>query len=223
MSEQDAPAPTEMLKAVTEDTVTFPASFAGASGTGQPHPENVIYGLPLEPLPAQPTAIDAIYGTGVVAVKVAGRDTVTFPAIPAQAPVPCQCGMPGCPDRDRSLDAPVPAETRVMLSCGPGVVTKIWREQVRNGHWLDITAEADAGTERVFRPTRKTWRQIRNDLDCRWHDIAAIFRADPTILPKARNETLARSLTEVAASLESGLAEMQRASAERWGAGWRAA
>ena len=121
----------------------------------------------------------SVLGQPPVSVKIAGRDTITFPAIRDDAPEPCRCGSARCPDS--TGDIPMPADTRALLSCGPGVVSKMWRARVANGQWEDIPAEADAGRERVHTPAMKTWRKIRNELDVRWHDIAAILVANPDV------------------------------------------
>ena len=105
-----------------------------------------------------------------VAMRATGRDTVTFPAI-REALVKCQCGTSRCPD---GPDIPGPSDARAVLSCGPGVVSKMWRTRVRNGEWADIRAEVREARSRVLDPASKGQERIHNDLDCDWHDIAAV-------------------------------------------------
>ena len=149
-----------------------------------------------------------IPAASVTAVKVAGRDTVTFPAI-RDTPQKCQCGTARCPDAPQP--GPAAAGGPALLSCGPGVVTRMWRERVRNGQWLDISAEADAGAERVHKPAQVRERAIHNNLDCGWHDVAAVFRADTDLLT---DPEVAERLRQFETGLAAQLAEM-RLAAER--------
>ncbi len=153
--------------------------------------------------------ITAVYpgpGTTTLTVQAPGWDTVTFPAIRDDGE-PCKCGM--CPGAD-------PGEKGALLSCGPGVVTLMWRARIRNGQWEDIHAAVLAGRERVHQPALAKLGGICNDLDCGWHSLAAVFRANPAV---RTDPLLAASLRKTADTLAARLDEDRRRSAERWGSG----
>jgi hypothetical protein len=131
-------------------------------------------------------------------------DTITgFPAvsgdtevIPAVAEA-CACGM--CPDsREPGKDA--------LLSCAPGVTSRMWRTRVANGQWDDIGAIADAGHARTHLPALKTNRRIHADVAGKRHDLGAVFTRNPLLLPDL---ALARELHDLEATLEERLASMR--------------
>lgn len=131
-------------------------------------------------------------------------DTISgFPAvsgdievIPA-APEACTCGM--CPSsQEPGKDA--------LLSCAPGVTSRMWRTRVANGQWDDIPALADAAHARVHLPALKQQRRIRGDLAGRRHDFAAVFTRNPGLLPDL---ALARELRDLQATLEERLESMR--------------
>ena len=156
-------------------------------------------------------------------------DTITgFPAITDTTQVipavtdECGCGMHGTPAEPGK---------EALLSCAPGVVSRMWRARVANGEWDDIGAVADAGHARIHLPALAGQRRIHADLAGRRHDFAAVFTRNPALLP---DPALARELRDLEARLEERLAAMQleayreeaRIRAEeqaRSTAGWRAA
>jgi len=163
--------------------------FTGASDTGQMEPAGettVVYG------PAA-AAATAKWGTW---------DTVAFPAIRGDDDG-CRCGMhppAGEPGKD------------ALLSCGPGVVSKMWRNRVRDGEWADIPGEFGGAQQRVYAEARKGQQRIHNNLDCDWHDIAAVFRADTALLS---DPALAARLALFETELAEKAAELRRWVAER--------
>jgi len=135
-------------------------------------------------------------------------DTISgFPAvsdatevIPAAADA-CTCGM--CPSsQEPGKDA--------LLSCAPGVTSRMWRTRVANGQWDDIHAVADAGHARIHLPALARQRRIRADLAGRRHDFAAVFTRNPALLPDV---ALARELRDLQATLEERLEDMRREAA----------
>jgi hypothetical protein len=131
-------------------------------------------------------------------------DTITgFPAVSGDTEVipaasdPCACGM--CPESgEPGKDA--------LLSCAPGVTSRMWRTRVANGQWDDIAALADAGHARIHLPALKGQRRIRAGLAGRRHDFAAVFSRNPDLLADL---ALARELRDLEATLEERLARMQ--------------
>jgi hypothetical protein len=152
----------------------------------------------------------AVLTAGDVAVRATGRDTVTFPAIRDDAPPRCHCGTSRCPDDPR--DIPAPADLRVVLSCGPGVVSKMWRTHVRDGVWEDIRAAGAAALSRDREATRMGQERIHNNLDCGWHDLAAVFRADTATLTDPR---LAEAFAQVVRNMAWWADDTRRWVAER--------
>jgi len=136
------------------------------------------------------------------AVKVTGRDTVAFAAIRDEDEA-CRCGK--CPGTD-------PDEKGALLSCGPGVVSKMWRTRIRNGEWDDIRALFRTARKRVEDAAEKGQDAIHNNLDCDWHDIAAVFRADTGLLTDPQ---LDEGLRQMEADLVSRAGELRRWVAER--------
>jgi hypothetical protein len=131
-------------------------------------------------------------------------DTITgFPAVTGDTEVipavedACKCGM--CPESSEpGKDA--------LLSCGPGVVTRMWRTRIENGQWDDIAALADAAHARIHLPALKQQRRIRAGLASRRHDFGTVFTRNPSLLPDA---ALARELRDLEATLEERLATMR--------------
>ena len=131
-------------------------------------------------------------------------DTISgFPAVTGDTEVipaatdECRCGM--CPaSAEPGKDA--------LLSCGPGVVTRMWRTRVANGQWADIAAEADAAHARVHLPALRTNRRIRADLAARRYDIAAMLSRNTALLS---DQVLGNGLRDMAGRLAGPLADMQ--------------
>jgi hypothetical protein len=131
------------------------------------------------------------------------EDTITgFPAVSGDTEVipavtdGCPCGMhsPAEPGKD------------ALLSCAPGVTSRMWRTRIANGQWTDIAAEADAAHARIHLPALKQQRRIRADLAGRRHDFRAVFTRNPSLLPDL---ALARELRDLEATLEERLATMR--------------
>ena len=124
-------------------------------------------------------------------------DTEVIPAV-ADA---CRCGM--CPESaEPGKDA--------LLSCAPGVTSRMWRTRVANGQWDDIGAIADAGHARIHLPALRTNRRIRADLAARRHDIAAVLDRNPDLLS---DQVLGDGLRDMAGRLAGPLADMQAGAA----------
>ena len=136
------------------------------------------------------------------------EDTITgFPAVSGDTEVipaateACGCGM--CPQSaEPGKDA--------LLSCAPGVTSRMWRTRVANGQWDDIGAIADAGHARTHLPALKANRRIHADVAGRRHDLGAMFRRNPALQPDL---ALARELHDLEATLEERLASMRLAAA----------
>lgn len=135
-------------------------------------------------------------------------DTITgFPAVSGDTEVipaaseECGCGM--CPEsKEPGKDT--------LLSCAPGVTSRMWRTRVANGQWDDIDALADAAHARIHLPALKQQRRIRAGLAGRRHDFAAVFNRNPALLPDL---ALARELRDLEATLEERLEDMRREAA----------
>ena len=146
-------------------------------------------------------------------------DTITsFPAItdspPPEEPAPgpdCPCGsgkpLAACDGRPPA-GPQRPADSRPLLSCAPGVVSRMWRARVGNGQWDDIPALADAAHARIHFPALTRQRQIRDGLAASRHDLGAVFARTPALLPDAR---LAAELHAVEARLAAAQQGRHRA------------
>jgi hypothetical protein len=134
-------------------------------------------------------------------------DTITgFPAIrderPAPAGEPCGCGMHDTPDPG----------TDALLSCAPGVVTRMWRTRIANGQWADIHAAWDQGHARTHMPTLENLRRIHASIAAVRHDIGAMFDRNPGLLSDA---VIAEGLHDLEGRLAGRLAQMQAEAAVR--------
>lgn len=137
-------------------------------------------------------------------------DTITsFPAIRDEtAPAkeqPCQCGLCGT--------QPEPG-TDCLLSCAPGVTSRMWRTRVGNGQYDDIPALWDKAHANVHQPALKHQRQIHGALAASRHDIGAMFNRNPGLLS---DTVIADTLHDLEATLAGRLAQMRRdAETEEW-------
>ena len=130
------------------------------------------------------------------------QDTIsTFPAIRDDTPPPaadqCKCGMcpqPGEPGKD------------AVLSCAPGVTSRMWRTRVANGQWDDIHSVWDQAHAKTHMPALDVQRHIHGDLAARRHDIAAMFNRNPGLLS---DSVIADGLADLAGRLAGRLAQMQ--------------
>ena len=135
-------------------------------------------------------------------------DTITgFPAIRDDTEIipapgdPCTCGM--CPSSaEPGKDA--------LLSCAPGVTSRIWRTWISQGKWDDIASLFDDAHASVHKPALKELRRIHADLAARRHDFAAVFSRNPGLLP---DRALAGELRGLEATLEGRLEDMRREAA----------
>ena len=111
-----------------------------------------------------------------VAVKVTGQDTWPIAAIREDAE-PCPCGM----------HAPQEPGSDALLSCAPGVVTRMSHERVRNGQYEDIPKFAREASVRVHRPAVDGRARIQLNREHTEMDLDAMFdrnedlRHDPDI------------------------------------------
>ena len=131
-------------------------------------------------------------------------DTITgFPAvsgdtqvIPAAAEA-CTCGM--CPSSgEPGKDA--------LLSCAPGVTSRMWRTRVANGQWESIPAAWDKAHAATHLPTLDRQRRIHAELAARRHDIAAMLSRSPWLLA---DRVLRDGLTDMASRFAAHLADQQ--------------
>lgn len=161
----------------------------------------------LKPLPPEPAT-----------APLAGdwrEDTITsFPAIRDDTPPPqddgaCRCGVPGCPDGPA---IPLPAETRTLLSCAPGVTGRMWRTWVAQGKWENLPALADQAHARIMMPALDRQRAIRGEVGARRHDIAAMLTRSPSLLT---DRVLSDGLRDLESRLAERLADMQAEAEER--------
>src|SRR5262249_25972289 len=129
-------------------------------------------------------------------------DTITsFPAIRDDTPPPqtetCPCGM---------HDTPAGPGKEALLSCAPGVVTRMWRTRIANGQWTDIHAAWDQGHARTHMPALENQRRIHAALAAVRHDIGAMFDRNPGLLSDA---VIGDALRDLEGRLAGRLAQMQ--------------
>ena len=158
----------------------------------------------------------AVHGPAY-AVRVTGQHTQPFPAVRPYvvAPLPALHGQyeQPCPYGCPVHPSPLGGDPRALLYAGPGIADRTWQARVREGAWDDIPAELDAAHARVHLPAIKRNRNIRRDLAYGTDHLVAAFDAHPDWRTDAG---VAEGLHAAEAALAAGLAEMQRASAERW-------
>ena len=120
----------------------------------------------------------------------------------------CGCGTSRCPDGPAAESA----EKGAMLSCAPGVVTRMSQERVRNGQWEDISACARTAALRVHKPAVDEAARIRQDLEHGVLDLGPVFDRNPAL---HWDPELAADL----ARYEAGLADLlARAQVRGWSA-----
>ena len=133
------------------------------------------------------------------------HDTVTsFPAIKGTDPPewwtgPCPCGVQGCPD---GPPLPMPADGRALLSCAPGVTSRMWRTRVANGQWENLPGLWDKAHASTHMPALDRQRAIRAALAASRHDIRAVLAQNPALLS---DRVLGDGLRDMASRLEAGL------------------
>jgi hypothetical protein len=126
-----------------------------------------------------------------VAVKITGEDTWPLAAVREDAG-PCPCGMhePQAPGSD------------ALLSCAPGVVTRMSHERVRNGQWEDIPKYVREGGLRVHRPAVDGRARIQLDLEHTVMDLGAMFERNEDLRHDQEiSDGLRRKEAEIAALL----------------------
>lgn len=142
-------------------------------------------------------------------------DDATEPVFVSDLTQPCPCGsgktLLGCDGRP-SPAIPVPAETRTLLSCAPGVVSRMWRTRVANGQWENLPALADQAHARIMMPALDRQRAIRGEVAARRHDIAAMLTRSPSLLA---DRVLSDGLRDLELRLAERLADMQAEAEER--------
>jgi hypothetical protein len=101
-------------------------------------------------------------------------ETVTWPAaglatVMPPPPEPCPCGMhPGtAPGKD------------ALLSCAPGVTSRMWRIRVARGEWQDAGSLYDKAHAATHLPALDAQRRIAAGLIAGRHDIAAMLARNP--------------------------------------------
>ena len=100
----------------------------------------------------------------------------------------CGCGTSACPDSPR----PETDEKGAVLSCAPGVVTRMFRERIRNGQWENIPAYVRDRANDVQKYAVEHLASIRLDLERGVLDLAPVFdrvpalHADPDLAERLR-------------------------------------
>jgi hypothetical protein len=179
-----------------DDTEAFPQDgqtaplqavpFAGASDVGQP--TDVIYGLPLQPLPPDAHGIHAMPAPDWQHDTMPG-----FPAVPVAAerpPIipPCRCeqcewalsaggGYAGPCRCDECLYGQPPA-TGVVLYSRPGSADLLWALDVRDGRYEDIEGLFDATWRRSRQGFESAARNARRAITIALHQVEAVAAAE---------------------------------------------
>ena len=120
----------------------------------------------------------------------------------------CGCGTSACPDEEHQPD---PDMKDAMLSCAPGVVTRMSRERVRNGQWENIPAYVRSRAGDIHRHAVEKLAGIRLEVEHGVLDIAPLFDRNPEL---HRDLELSRELHRYEADLAFQLADMRRRAAE---------
>ena len=130
-------------------------------------------------------------------------DTITsFPAITGDTQIlpaateQCPCGMhtPAEPGKD------------TLLSCAPGVTSRMWRTRVANGQWDDIHALWDKGHARTHMPALEHQRRIHAALAAMRHDLGVMFGRNPGLLS---DRIVSEGLRDLEGRLAGRLVQMQ--------------
>lgn len=126
-------------------------------------------------------------------------------------PCPCESGKPS-----RECDGrrpPASPDRRALLSCGPGVATRISLERVREGAYEDIAVAGRMASVRLHKPAVDSMDHIRRDLEHGVHDIGAILGQNPAL---HADRDLNADLRWLAAELASQLAELGEMGFREW-------
>jgi len=143
-----------------------------------------------------------------VTMPAAGEDTQAFTPdwldeditpVPDPAPGdgPCRCGL--CPQPD-------PDEKGAMLSCAPGVVTRMAKERVRNGQWDNIPRLFREAGGAIHKHAVEKAAGIRLDVEHGVLDIGPVFDRNPDL---RSDPELAADLARYEADLAGLLARVQ--------------
>jgi hypothetical protein len=134
-------------------------------------------------------------------------------ALSADQPCPCGSGktLTGCDGRATQADP----GTGCLLSCAPGVTSRMWRTRVTTGEWDDILSLLDSADAATHIPALQHQRLIHAEVAARRYDIAVVFTRTPSLLC---DRVLGDGLRDMAARLAERLADMRATSEERWAA-----
>jgi hypothetical protein len=114
-------------------------------------------------------------------------------------PVQCNCQTAGCPDAPRVSS---PGDPRLLLSCAPGVATRMSKERVRNGEWEDVATYGRDARVRVHKPAVDELAGITLGLEEGVHDLGALIDRSATLHSDA---DLRGDLVRLAAELDGQL------------------
>lgn len=159
-----------------------PGTFRGAQGVGQ-QAADVIYGLPLQPLPASMPAPDWRHDTAPGYWPAPSGTAAGEPIIP-----PCRCeqcewalevsgGYPGACRCDECLYGQPPGAGTV-LYCRPGAADLLWALDVRDGRYEDIEGLFDAAWRESRKGFEAAARHSRQALALAWHRVEAVAAAE---------------------------------------------
>ena len=159
-----------------------PGTFRGAQGVGQ-QAADVIYGLPLQPLPPSMPAPDWRHDTAPGYWPAPSGTAAGEPIIP-----PCRCeqcewaleaggGYAGPCRCDACLYGQPPGPGVVLYS-RPGAADLLWALDVRDGRYEDIEGLFDATWRRSRQGFEAAARHSRQALALAWHRVEAVAAAE---------------------------------------------
>lgn len=122
----------------------------------------------------------------------------------------CNCQTAGCPDGPRM---PGPGDPRMLLSCAPGVVTRMSKERVRNGEWEDIATYGRDARVRVHKPAVDLLAGITLGLEEGVHDLGALLDRSA---PLHSDAALRGDLRELAAEMDGQLRDLRALGYRGW-------
>jgi hypothetical protein len=121
-------------------------------------------------------------------------------------PVQCNCQTAGCPDAPRM---PRPDDPRLLLSCAPGVVTRMSKERVRNGAWVDVPAYSRSAAGEIQKYAVEHLAAIRLEVEHGVLDLLPLFDRSPAL---HSDPELSRELHRLEADYAADLDDMRRRS-----------
>lgn len=167
---------------MTGQNLSVTGTFGGASGTGQPHPEDSIYGLSLEPLPPQSHGVHAMPAPDWAHDTMPGFPAITADTHPAPPLIPpCRCEqcewavqVAGGYDGQCRCDACKYGRrpgAGVVLYSRPGSADLLWALDVRDGRYEDIEGLFDGAWRRSRQGFEAASRNVRRNFTIARHRV----------------------------------------------------